>query len=143
MSHPIRSQCTVSLQRVAASTLFVLSAAVATAQAQQNGQVYAAVDLTTPPLIESMERAARVIQESYPKVLESRGIGGTVLLQFVVEADGSVNRASVKVVAATINRLGEAAKAVIHNVRFTPGTLDGTPVRTEIQFPVEYRAGRG
>jgi len=45
----------------------------------------------------------------------------------------------VEVVAATIGRLGEAAKRAMPRIRFTPGTVDGQPVRSLIRFAVEYR----
>ena len=104
-----------------------------------NGQIYAAEELTVNPSLASPRQAAQVIQDSYPPQLQRRGIGGSVRLQFVIERDGSVDKASIMVVAATIRRLGEAAKAAVERVKFTPGEVDGRPVRTQIEFPVVYR----
>ncbi len=88
-----------------------LSQAVAAQSA--NGRIYAADELTVNPSLASPRQAAQVIQDSYPPQLQRRGIGGSVRLQFVIESDGSVDKASIMVVAATIRRLGEAAKAAV------------------------------
>lgn len=129
----------VQVLRVLGS-LFTVAVLVTPAAAQDDAdRVHSIDELTVLPALESPERAARVIQDSYPTRLQRRGIGGSVRLQFVIEVDGSVDESSIIIVAATIRRLGEAAKEAVLRVKFTPGMVDGRPVRTEILFPITYR----
>lgn len=126
--------------RIAVCGVALLLLVAPHSSAQTDGDVVPADEVTTVPSLSSAQRTANLIQESYPSRLESRGIGGSVLLEFIIETDGTVSQASVKVVAATINGLGDAAKAVAHRIEFNPGEVDGRPVRTLIRFPIEYRA---
>ncbi len=130
-------KATLKVTAFGAALMFL---AAPTASAQTDGDIVPADQVTTAPSLSSARQAASLIQESYPSRLLSRGIGGSVLLEFIIEADGTVSEASVKVVAATINGLGDAAKAVAHRIRFNPAEVDGRPVRTQIRFPIEYRA---
>ena len=130
-------QMVVGSVRAIALTALVTASALAQ---DDGGRIYGADELTALPTIEAPERAARVIKDSYPRALLSRGIGGSVRLRFVIEPDGTVDRTSIEVVAATIRRLGEAAKDAIRRVKFTPAQVDGRAVRTLIEFPVVYRS---
>ena len=76
--------------------------------------------MTNPPKLASSVNAARLIQESYPADLKSRGVGGMVELQFVVDAKGKVDPSTVEVVDATQTALGEAAKKVAAKLDFNP-----------------------
>ena len=121
-------------------SLLAAAAMVTPAAAQDDAnRVHSVEELTVLPALKSSQQAASVIQDSYPARLQRRGIGGSVRLQFVVEADGSVDESTIVIVAATIRRLGEAAKEAILRVKFTPGMVDGRAVRTAILFPVTYR----
>lgn len=66
-------------------TLMALGATSTTAQAQDD-KIYAIADVQNPPKLSSSALAAKLIQESYPADLKSRGVGGMVELQFVVDA---------------------------------------------------------
>jgi protein TonB len=125
---------------VTAGCLGLLLAWASAASAQADGTVVSMADLTTPPALASAQQAATLIQQSYPDRLQRRGIGGEVVLEFVIGADGKVEESTVEVVSASISGLADAAKSVIGRVRFTPGKVNGQPVRTQIQFPIEYRA---
>jgi protein TonB len=116
----------------------VIAASARPAAAQSD--LVPASALTSLPQLKSPQQAARIITESYPSQLQSRGIGGSVRVQLIVGSDGKVDAQSVQVVAATIRRLGEAAVDAIRQIEFVPGTVDGKPVRTQIEFPVTYRA---
>jgi protein TonB len=86
-----------------------------------------------------MAVAARIIQDSYPAELKSRGVGGMVELQFIVDAKGKVDPASVEVVDATQTALGEAAKKVVTKLGFNPAKVNGTPVRVKVTLPIIYK----
>jgi len=108
------------------------------AQAQDE-KVYAMSDVQAPPKLSSTAVAARIIQDSYPAELKSRGVGGMVELQFIVDAKGKVDPASVEVVDATQTALGEAAKKVVTKLGFNPAKVNGTPVRVKVTLPIIYK----
>lgn len=110
----------------------------ATAHAQSD-KVYAIADVQAPPKLSSSANAARLIQDSYPADLKSRGVGGMVELQFVVDDKGKVDPGTVEVVDATQTALGEAAKKVVTKLDFNPAKVNGTPVRVKVTLPIIYK----
>lgn len=117
----------------------VTSPFVREAQAQDD-KVYAITDLSNPPKLSSTAFAARMIQESYPDDLKRRGVGGMVEVQFIVDAKGKVDPASVEILDATQTALGEAAKKVVVKLDFSPGKLNGASVKTKVVLPIIYKA---
>ncbi len=107
--------------------------------AAQDDKVYPINEVTNPPKLSSSTMAARLIQESYPTDLKNRGVGGMVELQFIVDAKGKVDPASVEIIDATQTALGEAAKKVIPRLDFSPGKLNGAAVRTKVVLPIIYK----
>ncbi|MBX9857369.1 MAG: energy transducer TonB [Gemmatimonadaceae bacterium] len=122
---------------VVATLLF--AGPLASTAAAQDDKVYPMSELTNPPKLSSTTLAARLIQESYPADLKSRGVGGMVELQFVVDSKGKVEPASVQVVDATQTALGEAAKKVVSKLEFNPGKLNGSAVKTKVVLPIIYK----
>ncbi len=108
------------------------------AQAQDD-RIYAIAEVQSPPKLSSSTMAAKLIQESYPADLKSRGVGGMVELQFVVDAKGKVDPSTVEVVDATQTALGEAAKKVVSRLDFSPGKVNGAGVRTKVVLPIIYK----
>lgn len=79
---------------------------------------------------------AREIQ--YPPVAKNNGITGTVLVEFVVEKDGQVTNAKVKVpLFPECDK--EAVRAVMSMPKWKPGKNMGKPVRCWYQVPVTFR----
>jgi len=117
----------------------LLAGPLASTAAAQDEKVYPMSELTNPPKLSSTTLAARLIQESYPADLKSRGVGGMVELQFVVNSKGKVEPASVEVVDATQTALGEAAKKVVAKLEFNPGKLNGSAVKTKVVLPIIYK----
>jgi periplasmic protein TonB len=117
----------------------LLAGPFASTAAAQDDKVYPMSELTNPPKLSSTTLAARLIQESYPADLKSRGVGGMVELQFVVDSKGKVEPASVQVVDATQTALGEAAKKVVSKLEFNPGKLNGSAVKTKVVLPIIYK----
>ncbi|AMW05014.1 energy transducer TonB [Gemmatimonas phototrophica] len=122
----------------AIAAAFVAGPFVSTAQAQDD-KVYAISDVQAPPKLASSVVAARIIADSYPADLKSRGVGGMVELQFVVDAKGKVDPSSVEVVDATQTALGEAAKKVVTKLDFNPAKVNGSPVRVKVTLPIIYK----
>ncbi len=122
----------------AALAAIALAPSARTAQAQDD-KVYAIAEVQSPPKLTSTVLAAKLIQESYPAELKSRGVGGMVELQFVVDSKGKVDPASVEVVDATQTALGEAAKKVVSRLDFSPGKVNGAGVKTKVVLPIIYK----
>jgi protein TonB len=77
----------------------------------------------------------------YPIIAMENGIEGQVVLQFVVEADGSIK--DIKIVRDIGGSCGEAAENVIKGMnkmdqRWTPGKQRGRPVRVLYTLPVKF-----
>ena len=74
----------------------------------------------------------------YPEVARNNGITGTVLIEFVVEKDGRVSNAKVKVpLFPECDK--EAVRGVMAMPKWKPGKKNGKPVRCFYQVPVTYR----
>jgi protein TonB len=79
---------------------------------------------------------AREIQ--YPPIAKKNGITGTVLVEFVVEKDGRVTNAKVKVpLFPECDK--EAVRGVMSMPKWKPGRNMGKPVRCYYQVPVTFR----
>jgi protein TonB len=74
----------------------------------------------------------------YPEVAKNNGVTGRVVLQFVIEKDGSVN--DVKVLRGVDPALdAEAVRVVSMSPKWSPGMEDGKPVRVSFTFPLIFR----
>ena len=74
----------------------------------------------------------------YPQVAKDNGITGTVLVEFVVEKDGSVTDAKVKVpLFPECDK--EAWRAVMSMPKWKPGKSMGKPVRCYYQVPITFQ----
>lgn len=74
----------------------------------------------------------------YPQAALDEGIQGRVTLQFVVEKDGSIT--SPRVVRSRDPELDrEALRLVSTMPTFTPGIVDGKPVRSYFTLPVTFK----
>lgn len=77
----------------------------------------------------------------YPGIARENGIEGTVVIRFVVETDGSIQKAEV--VRDIGGRCGEEALRVVQlmnnmPVKWTPGRQRGKPVRVWFNLPVKF-----
>lgn len=74
----------------------------------------------------------------YPVVAAENGIQGRVVVQFVVEKDGSVSQ--VKVVRGVDPSLDKEAQRVISSMpKWIPGKQNGVSVRSRFTVPVTFR----
>lgn len=126
-----------AVARIAPLLAFALIAAPETVAAQT--PVYLPGQLTSAPKILSMDDASRVIQMSYPENLRSRGIGGTVQLQFVIGPDGRVEKESIEVIVSTVEELGDAARRAAARLEFSPPKVKDEPVRVRVMLPIVYK----
>lgn len=74
----------------------------------------------------------------YPVIAQEQEIQGTVILEFVVEKDGSVG--DVKVIKSLSKECDQAAIDVVRKLpRFIPAKKQGKPVKTLFRLPVRFR----
>ena len=74
----------------------------------------------------------------YPVVAQENGVQGRVIVQFVVERDGSIS--DVKVVRSVDPSLDKEAMRVVKSMpRWSPGKQNGTTVRVRFTVPVVFR----
>jgi TonB family protein len=78
----------------------------------------------------------------YPDVIEARGIGGSVLVEFTVDTRGRVSAAKV---ARTSGQaaLDAAALSAVRRYRFAPALAEGRPVEWFFEKRITFRPGRG
>ena len=78
----------------------------------------------------------------YPAIARENGVEGTVVVQFVVEKDGTVKDA--KVVRDIGAQCGQEAMRVVNmmneqNIKWIPGKQRGRSVRVQFNLPVKFR----
>jgi len=125
---------TLALAALAAGALLC-----APGRAQAQDRVYGPGEVTSPPKPTNMARVVRLINDSYPPNMRDSGLGGSVQVQFVVDADGRVDKESVQVLAATAPALAKAGRDVAQEIDFIPAQKDGTAVRCKVVLPITYR----
>lgn len=74
----------------------------------------------------------------YPDALRAAGIEGEVVTQFVVNADGSPDVGTLKVLKSTDPQFVDAVKSTLPQMRFYPAEVDGRPVRQLTQVPFQF-----
>lgn len=76
----------------------------------------------------------------YPVIAAENGVQGRVIVQFVVERDGSIT--DVKVVRSVDPSLDKEAVRVVKSMpRWSPGKQNGQAVRVRFTLPVLFRLG--
>jgi TonB family protein len=76
----------------------------------------------------------------YPPIPYGKRITGRVFIEFIVERDGSIS--NTKVVGGADPMLeAEALRVVNLSQDWTPGKIDGKPVRMRYTFPINFRMG--
>lgn len=90
----------------------------------------------------AVERPATVrrpyIRAEYPLDLRKRGIQGSVHATFFVDTTGRVDMSTVTLRGDGARDFGEAVRAALAKMRFSPATYGGLPVRQRVQQPFEF-----
>ena len=89
------------------------------------------------------EALMKYIQQNikYPKEAQEQGKQGRVIVQFVVEKDGSITDA--KIVRSVDPQLDAEALRIVNAMpNWTPGKQRGEPVRTRFTLPVTFRLNK-
>ncbi|MBB4090650.1 M56 family metallopeptidase [Salinibacter ruber] len=106
--------------------------------AADDDEVYMVVD--DPP---ELEGGMKALQQSveYPEVAREAGLEGRVIVQFVVDEEGTVT--NLRVTQGVEEVLDEAAIEAVEEQTFTPGRQDGEPRKVQMSLPVTFRLDDG
>lgn len=91
-----------------------------------------------PSEVDHPARLNTIGTPTYPDSLLAAGAGGTVVLEFIVTAEGRADAASIGVVSATHAELVDPVKAVVADAVFTPADRDGRPVAQVYHLPFTF-----
>ena len=89
--------------------------------------------------------AAQLISQPlprYPRALEIIGVSGRVMMQFIVDTTGRVERRSLQVLESTHREFEEPARQSVAEALFLPAKLGRTPVRQLTRQPISFVASR-
>ena len=99
------------------------------------GEVFLAAEVDETPQVDNPANC----QPRYPQVMQSAGIPGKVVMQFVVNTDGKVDPSSLKVMNSTHKAFEDPAKEALIKCAFKPGRSRGQPVRVLVQQAVAFK----
>jgi protein TonB len=105
--------------------------------------MYEVARLDTKPELLNTQEIAGLMNRFYPRALNDAGVGGTVVVQFVVQPDGSVDPTTLRVISTPDPQLGTASVLTVERFRFRPGAFKGKPVRALIRMPVTWQPRSG
>jgi len=97
-------------------------------------RVFVATEVDQPARIVSIQ------QPEYPDSLRGAGVSGSAVVEFIINADGKVDRESIGVVSATHIQFGEAVRLALLDANFFAAQRAGRPVAQLFQFPVTFTA---
>ena len=76
----------------------------------------------------------------YPDSLWHAAVAGRVVAEFIVDAEGSIEPGSLRIVSSTHPYFTSAVKAALGDAAFTPARLGGQAVRQIVQLPFVFAA---
>ncbi len=79
----------------------------------------------------------RVTPIPYPDVARTKGIGGKLLVEFVIGRNGRVE--SIRIIKSPHSSITSAARSTIRTWRFKPGRNKGVPVRVRARKVIEFK----
>jgi protein TonB len=96
-------------------------------------------DADTPPVVKNASAVRMAERELYPSLLRDAGVEGSALVRMTVNADGSVDLASITVRDASHEAFGSAAPDVARRMRFTPAQRGGQAVPAIVEVPILFK----
>lgn len=92
------------------------------------------------PVLKSRQAVQRALQTYYPPLLREAGIGGTVGVNFWIDASGRVVRRGVAT-SSGHPALDEAALKVADEMEFEPARSGGRAVGVVVAIPIRFQVG--
>nr|MBA3657607.1 TonB family protein [Gemmatimonadaceae bacterium] len=77
----------------------------------------------------------------YPPGLYAERVNGSVIVEFVVDAEGKVEEGTLGIVASSNPLFSEAVVRAVEGALFTPARLKGVSVRQLILQPFSFDVG--
>ena len=99
-------------------------------------RVFIASEVDTPAKVVALP------EPEYPDSLRAAGVGGSAVIEFIIEADGKINIESVGVVSATHIKFADAVRVAVLEALFMPAMKLERPVAQVYQLPVTFTAPR-
>jgi TonB family protein len=96
------------------------------------GEVFLAAELEDRPRLISIE------EPRYPPVLESAGITGRVVFDFIVDTLGRVRASSINVISSTNKAFETPAIDALRTALFSPGKVQGDPVQVLVRQAISF-----
>lgn len=99
----------------------------------------------TPMSAFSVDRevvALKGVTPRYPGILANAGVEGTVVMQFVVDTLGRVERGSIRAMRADQALFEESVREALARMRFVPAEAGGRKVRQLVEQPFTFALGR-
>jgi TonB family protein len=96
-------------------------------------------------LVSEVDQPARIIsihEPEYPDSLRAAGVGGSAVVEFIVDADGKVDKESIGTVSATHVKFADAVRIAVLDATFLAAKKDGRDVAQIYQLPVTFNAPR-
>ena len=106
---------------------------------EEQGEIFQVVE-EQPMFPGGMDELMKFLQTNirYPKEAQERGLQGRVIVQFVVNKDGSISDENV--VKSVDPQLDAEALRIVRSMpNWTPGKQRGKPVRVRFTLPVTFR----
>lgn len=97
---------------------------------------------TVSPRLRNREEVARALQRNYPPMLKDAGVGGKVLVWFLIDENGKVRKYQVKE-SSGHEALDQAALKVADVMEFTPALNRDQKVAVWVALPIEFSVGAG
>lgn len=129
------------MRTLPAALSLLLAASPAAAQdapPADSGRIYELAEVQTPPRPLNVADLRAALDAGFPPEHLARGAGGTVNVSFVVGADGAVRQA--RVVSSTDAAFDAPSLSALAVLRFSPATVGGTPVATQLELPIPWQA---
>jgi protein TonB len=94
---------------------------------------------TLAPALENQAEVARLLERNYPPLLRDAGIGGTTLVWFLIDEQGTVVKTELKK-GSGYEALDEVALKVANVMRFQPARNRDQIVKVWVQIPIKFTA---
>jgi TonB family protein len=90
--------------------------------------------------VDQPARVVSIAEPEYPDSLRNLNISGSAVIEFIIEADGKINKESIGVVSTTHTKFSDAVRIAVLDALFLPARKDGRDVAQIYQLPVTFTA---
>lgn len=133
-----------SIPRMEIAFRMPASSAIRPTDASRDSNFRAATPRAGGPVVATMELDELPVLEGdfephYPALLSREGIGGLVVVEYVILANGRVAPSSLRVLGATHLAFSVAATEALMRARFRPGRRSGRPVAVLVRQTISFQ----